>query len=107
MFPIGDFVKRWREILAALDEFADGAALPADDAEALDDLNAELDDALMLLEDIRADAPDAREQLADALEELDALAGDYRALAARAPGLDALTQRLGMTVRLAADNLEG
>lgn len=107
MFPIEDFARRYGELLSDLDAFSEEAELSADDAEALDDLNAELEDAILLLSQIRADGDDWRDELSDALEEIEALAADYRALSARAPGLDALAGRLEMAVRLAADNLRG
>ena len=107
MFPIRDFERRYRGLLDELDAYAGEAALSPDDADALEDMNAELDDALMLLGEIRGDEPDWRDHLADALEEIGVLAADYRGLAARAEGLDALAGRLEMAVRLASDNLAG
>ena len=90
MFPIRDFVKRFEEILAELDALAD--ACGAEAAEDLEDLNAELEDALLLVSELKME--DGREELSGALEDLEALAGDYRALADDIPGLDALAERL-------------
>lgn len=99
MLPVKELERRLRDVLARLDAYAESAGLAPDDAEALDDMNAELEDALMLLAELREDDADFDEQLDDALDEIAALAGDYRALGRRAPGLDALAERLCAAVR--------
>ncbi|MBQ8111414.1 MAG: hypothetical protein IJ124_14760 [Clostridia bacterium] len=67
-------------------------------AEALEELNAEYEDALMLLDSIGKDSDDSEEELSDALEEFRALAADYRALAGRVDGLELLAERLEAAV---------
>ena len=104
MFPMLQFMDRFGGILAELDELADGAAGEA--AEALEDQNAELEDALLLLKELKPDDPDGAEELADALEDLRALAEDYRNLAGSVPGLSDLADRLEMTATLALNSLE-
>ena len=61
MVSIDEIRRRCRGVLEELDGFAEGAALSPADAEALDDLNAELEDALMLLSEIRAGDADWRQ----------------------------------------------
>lgn len=80
-----DALGRFNEILDALDALADGGA-----AEALDDLNAELEDALALLQE--TDPEDEPEDYADTLETIRALAGDYRATGVE--GVEALADQL-------------
>lgn len=101
VYPIRQFERRARELLAELDAFAETAP----DAEDLEELNAELEDALMLVSGIRQEDDGWREEFADALEELDALAGDYAALDGGGD-LAALARRLESAVRMAADNLD-
>ena len=62
-----DAITRLEAILNALDALG---------AEALDDLNAEFEDALMLLDELDPDAE--REEYAETLEAIRSLAGDYR-----------------------------
>ncbi|MBR1560590.1 MAG: hypothetical protein IJ646_10160 [Clostridia bacterium] len=66
---MGDIIARMREALDALDRLAEGRG-----DEALDELNAEFEDALFMMEQADGDDPD---DLADALEELEALWQDY------------------------------
>lgn len=94
MFSIKRYEKSFREILDELDALAESL-----DSEALEDLNAELEDALMLLSEVKPEDGDWREELADAMEELQALAGDYRAL--KLPEADALARRLEAEARAA------
>ncbi len=101
MFSIGRFLDRCREILAELDALAESAPNP----EALEEMNAELEDALLLVSEIRPDDEDWREEMAGALEELEAIAADYAAQGA-GDELAALGRRLGMAVRTAADDLD-
>ena len=90
MRPIDEIMRACGDALAALDALA--ADLDDPIAEDLEDMNAELEDALMLLGELgRGGDPD---ELTDALEDARALAGDYRALTARVPALAALVDRL-------------
>ena len=66
---MGDIIARMREALDQLDRLAEGRG-----DEALDELNAEFEDALFMMEQADGDDP---EEVADALEELEALRQDY------------------------------
>lgn len=101
MLAMDNYVDRLREILAELDALAE--SLDGGEAEALEELNAEFDDALMLFDELGGE--DAREELDDALEELGALAGDYRTLAERIDGVGPLAERLDMAAQMGR-NLE-
>ena len=100
-----EFKKRYLELLEELDALGNGDQLTDDQADDLDDLNAEFEDAILLLDALDPESPDFQEELEDALDEFDALAGDYRdfsealpelaALADRLEGLIALTRNLG------------
>ena len=83
-------VERLEAVLAELDALSEACGSP----EALEDLNAEFEDALMMLSDIDPREKGWEEELSDALEELRALAGDYRKLAPVIPSLNALAARL-------------
>ena len=83
---IKTIVERLEPVLVAFD------ALAADAPEALEDLNAEFEDALMLLSEIDPREAGWQEELNDALEGLRALAGDYRRTGA--PGVEALAEQL-------------
>lgn len=83
-------VERLEAVLSELDALAEECGSP----EALEDLNAEFEDALMMLSDIDPRETGREEELSDALEELRALAGDYRRLASEIPRLNALAARL-------------
>lgn len=87
-------MKRLEAVLAALDALAEGCS--GDAADDLEDLNAELEDALMLLDAL---ADEEEEERREALADLCALAGDYRALTSAVPGLDALAIRLENAAR--------
>lgn len=103
MFPIKEFERRFEALLDELDALAEACGGEA--GESLEELNAELEDALMLLGEIRPDGEDWREELDGALEELGALAEDYRRLSPRADGLEALAGRVAMAVEFAAKTL--
>ncbi len=93
------FVERFEAILEALDALAE--ACPDDAAEDLEDLNAELEDALMLLGELKeADADERRGVLEDIL----ALADDYRALEKAVPALSDFAGRLAMAAEMALKN---
>ena len=100
MFPMQTFLPRFYGILAALDELADGAAASSED---LEDLNAELEDALMLIDALKPE--DEREELLEALEDVRALAGDYQALAKDEPRVAVLARQLAMAADMAISNL--
>lgn len=93
------FMDRFEGILEELDALAE--TCPDAAAEDLDDLNAELEDALLLLGELK-DA-EADEQTG-ALEDIRALAEDYRALAADVPALADCADRLALAADLALNN---
>ena len=96
MFPVEDFEARFREILDSMDEAATG-----DIAEALEELNAEFEDALFMLEEIDLKGDDWREEFMDALDEFQALAEDY----ARYTSVASLAERMKLLVQMARKNL--
>lgn len=102
MDPTAAYVKRFEALLAELDDAADDVD-DDDAAEALDDLNAEFEDALFMLSQIRPQDDDAAEDMNDTLETLRALAEDYRALAGGGEAVRELADRLfnlaGMALR--------
>lgn len=85
---IGNIVRRLEAVLAEMDALAGACGSP----EALEDLNAEFEDALMLLSEIDPREDGWEEELSDALEALRALAGDYRRTGI--PGVEALADKL-------------
>jgi len=99
MFPVREFEARFQEILDALDAL--GADLAGEDAGTLEDLNAELEDALFMLSEIDPKGADAADELWDTFETLEALAGDIRKVGAAAP----LAERLAMLASLARENV--
>ena len=103
MFPVKEFEKRFRELLAELDEMKDQAS--GETAEAMDEMNAEYEDALFVIECINADDEEWQEEFTDALEEFKDLCGGYRKLASELPALAAEADRLDMIVRMAEANL--
>ena len=105
MFPIGQFLDGFGQILWEMDALAQGGAGEA--LEAMEDLNAEFEDALMLLNELKREDVDWREELDGALEALRALAGDYRAIQGGVPGVEELAGRLEMAVEQARNSLEG
>ncbi len=104
MFPVRQFVERFGEILSELDDLVH-AVEDDEAAEDLEDLNAELEDAIMLLTELKPDAEDWQEDLSGTLEDLRALAGDYRALANSVPGVSPLARRLDMAAGLALGSI--
>lgn len=103
MFPVREFEKRFRELLAGLDELRDQA--PEEASEALDEMNAEFEDALFLIECINTDEEEWQEEFADALEEYKDLCSGYRKLSESFPELAAEAERLDMIIRMAEANL--
>lgn len=91
------FVSRFQAILDELDAFEMN--------EALEELNAEFEDALFMLESIDYEDEDAPEEFADSLEELQALAEAYRALSGEMPELLQKVRELEMCLEMAENNL--
>ncbi len=87
-------IEAYRARLSALLEELDALALSCGDSDALEDLNAEFEDALMLLDEIDEGSDGWEDELSDAREEFAALAGDYRALAKDIPALAPLAEKL-------------
>ena len=99
MFPM-EQLKRWfGELLDRLDALADAADGEA--AEALEEMNAEFEDALFMLSEIDPRGEDAAEELGGALEEFDALCADYRRRAGRVPGIGECAERLAALIGMA------
>ena len=92
MLPIAEFEARFRDILAALDDIADG--------EDMEELNAEFEDALFMLSQIDLGADTAPEEFTDALDEFDDLRADY----ARLPAAKDVAERMGMLIEFARKN---
>ena len=92
MLPIAEFEARFRDILAALDDIADG--------EDMEELNAEFEDALFMLSQIDPGADTAPEEFTDALDEFDALRADY----ARLPAAKDVAERMGILIEFARKN---
>ena len=82
--------KRFEAILSELDALAEAC----DSAEALEDLNAEFEDTLLMLSELNPSDEGYQEELDDIMEDLRSLADDYRALARDIPGVEALADRL-------------
>lgn len=87
MFNIKATVKRFGAVLDALDALADSS-------ETLEDLNAELEDALLMLSELKPEGEGWREEWLDALEDIRALAGDYRRLTGEVPDVGLLAGQL-------------
>jgi len=99
MFPIREFEKRFREILAQLDELRDAA----EDADTMEELNAEFEDALFVIECADPNEEEWQEEFEDALEEFDDLCESYEVL--KDSALEDTIQRLRMTISMARANL--
>ena len=95
MTLIKAIVTRLEAVLEEMDSLATDCGSP----EALEDLNAEFEDSLVMLSEISPRDEDWQEELSDALEDLRALAGDYRKLAGAIPGVEALALRLEQAAR--------
>lgn len=92
------FLERFQEILEDLDAF--------EMDETLEELNAQLEDALFLLESVDADAEGAGEERSGAIEEIGGLLEEYRALSTRRPELCQKVLELEMAVQMAGRNME-
>ena len=100
MLPLNDFIDRLRADLEALDTIAGDTG-----DEALDDLNAELDDMLLALSDIRPGGEGWRDELTEALDDLEAVIDDFDAIAGRLPAVAAPASRLRMTADMLRGNM--
>ena len=98
------FMGRFEEILAELDALCGGC--DGETAEDFEDMNAELEDALMLLAEQEKGGDGWREDVIGTLEDIQALAGDYNVLANEVPGLEALADRLDENAAAALEALE-
>ena len=94
---LAGFLKRFQEILDAMDEF--------EMDENLEELNAEFEDALFLMESIDEEDEDASEEIEGALDELHELAQQYRAAAEAQAELGQKATELEMAVLMARNNL--
>lgn len=89
------FMKRFQEILDALDEMSE--------SDEMDELNAQFEDTLFLMENIDADDEDAAEEFEGALEEMEDLLEEYRALE-----MSEISQKiteLEMALKMARNNI--
>ena len=103
MFPVKEFDNRFREILAQMDALCD----EADDscAAAMEELNANFEDALFVIECIDIGDDDWQEAFSDALAEFSDLCTAYRQLNDAPEDLAEAVARLEMAVRMAENNL--
>lgn len=104
MFPVKEFEKRFREILAQLDEFRN--VDDDDQADEIEELNAEFEDALFVVECIDPNEEEWEEEFNDALLEFKDLMESYEKLAEEIPDMSEPVQRLRMTVQMAESNLK-
>ena len=103
MLPIKEFEKRFREILAQMDELRDSCG--EDTAETMEEMNAEFEDALFVIECIDVNDDEWQEEFTDALEEFKDLLEEYRSLEDEAPAITEAANRLEMVIRMAESNL--
>ena len=94
---LAGFVKRFQEILDAMDEF--------EMDEALEELNAQFEDTLFWMENIDEEVEDAADEIEDALEEISDLLDGYRELAKDRNELSQKVTELEMAVKMAENNL--
>lgn len=94
---LAGFLTRFQALLDELDEFE------MDDA--LEEVNAEFEDALFLLESIDDQEEDADEEIAGALEELDDLLTRYRLLAEERAELRQKALEFEMLLQMAKNTL--
>lgn len=91
------FLERFQDILNGLDEF--------DMDDALEELNAQFEDALFLLESAGEEGGDLVEDARGAVEEISGLLAEYRALSDARPELRQKVLELEMAVQMAGRNL--
>ncbi len=94
---LAGFLARFQDILDALDGF--------EMTDALEELNAEFEDALFMIESIDPEEEDAQEELEESFEELHSLLEDYRELAKEVPELLQKTVEMEMCLKMAESNL--
>lgn len=92
------FLARFQDILDDLDEF--------EMTEELEELNAQLEDAIFLMESIDDGDEDASEELEGAIEEIEGLLEEYRELAEEIPELRQKVLELEMAAGMARMNLQ-
>ena len=91
------FLSRFQDILNDFDEF--------DMTDELEEINAQLEDALFLMESISEDDEDAQEELEGAIEEIEDILEEYRGLSEEQPELAQKVLELEMAVKMARMNL--
>ncbi len=94
---LAGFIARFEDILSKLDEITMN--------EEMEELNAQLEDAIFLLDSTSEDDEDAEEDISGALSEIMSLSGDYAALDAEDEQLGQLALELEMAARMAAKNI--
>ena len=94
---LAGFVRRFQEILDAMDEY--------EEIEAMEEINAEFEDALFLMENIDEEDEDAREEIEGALEEMEDILAEYREIAEDAPEIGQKTDEFERIVLMAKNNL--
>ena len=82
--------ERLDAILSEFDALAGACGAP----EALEDLNAEFEDTLLMLSELDPRDEGFQVELGDIMEDLRSLADDYRALAGEIPDVAALAEKL-------------
>ena len=83
-----------------------GGDIDPDTADELDDLNAELEDLLLMLSEIKPTGDDWQEEVSGIMEDIQALSEDYAALGADIPGVLPLAAHLRITATAAIESLE-
>lgn len=104
MFPVKEFEKRFREILAQLDELRD--LCDDDQTENIEEMNAEYEDALFVIECIDINEEEWTEEFSDALEEFKDLLSGYQKLAQEVSEIKDAADRLDMVIKMAEANLK-
>lgn len=104
MFPVKEFEKRFREILAQLDELRD--LCDDDQTENIEEMNAEYEDALFVIECIDINDEEWTEEFSDALEEFKDLLSGYQKLAQEVSEIKDAADRLDMVIKMAEANLK-
>lgn len=103
MLPIEEYIGGMEETLDGLDELMKGRK--GERLTQLSELNAELEDTLMLLGEIDMEDEDALEQMAETLADIEDLGDEYMRLAADDAALESLAQRLKTLAGTARANL--
>lgn len=94
---LGGFIDRFQAILDALDAMCD------DDE--LEELNAQLEDCILLLWDADPEDADGQEEIQDALEEIAGLPDEYRDIGGASNAILESANALEMAARMAQANL--